>query len=218
MVKTKHSIQEIHRLCTITPVIPVLVVDDIKHAAPLAAALVAGGLTVLEVTLRTPVALDVIKEMAQVDGCIVGAGTLITEMNVKDALEAGAKFGVSPGATNNLIAACEATKLPFLPASATVSEAMRLAERGYVVQKFFPAEALGGPAALQAISEPLPHVNFCPTGGISIKNAKDYLSLSNTLCVGGSWVAPKVLLKKQAWNQITSLASEAMALKPTKKC
>ena len=211
----ERSVQEIHRLCTITPVIPVLMVDEIKHAAPLAAALVAGGLTVLEVTLRTPVALDVIKEMSQVDGCIVGAGTLLSEVNVIDALEAGAKFGVSPGTTNALITACKATQLPLLPASATVSEAMRLSDNGYIVQKFFPAEPLGGPAALDAISACLPNVRFCPTGGISIKNAKDYLKLSNTLCVGGSWIAPKALLKNEAWHKITSRAREAMALQST---
>ena len=169
----------------------------------------------MEVTLRTPAALDVIKEMAQVDGCIVGAGTLLSEVNVAAAMEAGARFGVSPGTTNELITACEAAKLPLLPAAATVSEAMRLYERGYIVQKFFPAEALGGTSTLKAIGAPLPHVSFCPTGGISIENAKDYLRLSNTLCVGGSWVAPKFLLKKEKWNTIANLASEATALRPT---
>ena len=214
MVTSERCSQEIYRICSIAPVIPVLVVDDVKHAAPLAAALVDGGLNVLEVTLRTPAALDVIKEMSQVDGCIVGAGTLLNEINVASALEAGAKFGVSPGSTDALLSACESAKLPLLPASATVSEAMRLYERGYIVQKFFPAEALGGISTLKAISGPLPQVSFCPTGGISIKNAKEYLSISNTVCVGGSWIAPKVLLKKEEWNTITNLAIEATALSP----
>ncbi len=212
---TECASSETHRLCTIAPVIPVLVVDQIKHAAPLAAALVAGGLPVLEVTLRTPVAHDVIKEMANVDGCIVGAGTLLSDVDVTSALEAGAKFGVSPGATDALLGACETANLPLIPGSATVSEAMRLYERGYIVQKFFPAEALGGTATLKAISAPLPQVSFCPTGGISIMNAKDYLCLTNTLCVAGSWVAPSILLKQEKWNTISTLASEAAALKVT---
>ena len=199
-------------LCMMAPVIPVLVVDDAAHAVPLARALVAGGLPVLEVTLRTAAALDVIREMATVTGGIVGAGTLLTPKNVEDAKAAGALFGVSPGATDLILDACEANDLPLLPGVATASEAMRLLERGYTVQKFFPAEANGGAPALKAIGSPIPQVSFCPTGGVSLKNANDYLSLSNTLCVGGSWVAPKDKVLSGDWDGITVLAAVASQL------
>ena len=199
-------------LCNLAPVIPVLVLDDVATARPLAEALVAGGLPVLEVTLRTPVALDVISEMAKVEGGVVGAGTLLTPQDVKNAVDAGATFGVSPGATNTLLEACEAADLPLLPGAATSSEVMRLLERGYRVQKFFPAEANGGAPALKAIGAPLPQVKFCPTGGVSPANAPTYLGLSNTLCVGGSWVAPKDLIAAKDWSAIKALAAVAAAL------
>ena len=199
-------------LCNLAPVIPVLVLDDVATARPLAEALVAGGLPVLEVTLRTPVALDVISEMAKVEGGVVGAGTLLTPQDVKNAVDAGATFGVSPGATDTLLEACEAADLPLLPGAATSSEVMRLLERGYRVQKFFPAEANGGAPALKAIGAPIPQVKFCPTGGVSPKNAPIYLGLSNTLCVGGSWVAPKDLIATKDWSAIKALAAEAAAL------
>ena len=199
-------------LCNLAPVIPVLVLDDVATARPLAEALVAGGLPVLEVTLRTPVALDVISEMAKVEGGVVGAGTLLTPQDVKNAVDAGATFGVSPGATDTLLEACEAADLPLLPGAATSSEVMRLLERGYRVQKFFPAETTGGAPALKAIGAPLPQVKFCPTGGVSPKNAPIYLGLSNTLCVGGSWVAPKDLIAAKDWSAIEALAAEAAAL------
>lgn len=203
---------EAARICGLAPVVPVLVVDDASLAENLAKALVAGGLPALEVTLRTPAALDVIREMAKVEGGVVGAGTLLTTKDVEDAKAAGALFGVAPGATDRLLDACEANDLPLLPGIATSSEAMRLLERGYWVQKFFPAEANGGALALKAIGAPLPQVKFCPTGGVSLKNAPDYLSLSNTLCVGGSWVAPKDLAAKGDWAGITAIAAEAAAL------
>jgi 2-dehydro-3-deoxyphosphogluconate aldolase/(4S)-4-hydroxy-2-oxoglutarate aldolase len=203
---------EAARICGLAPVVPVLVVDDASLAQDLARALVAGGLPALEVTLRTDAALDVIREMAKVDGGIVGAGTLLTTKDVEDAKAAGALFGVAPGATDRLLDACEANDLPLLPGIATSSEAMRLLERGYWVQKFFPAEANGGAAALKAIGAPLPQVKFCPTGGVNLKNAPDYLSLSNTLCVGGSWVAPKDLAAKGDWAGITAIAAEAATL------
>lgn len=199
-------------LCNLAPVIPVLVLDDVATARPLAEALVAGGLPVLEVTLRTPVALDVISEMAKVEGGVVGAGTLLTPQDVKNAVDAGATFGVSPGATDTLLEASEAADLPLLPGAATSSEVMRLLERGYRVQKFFPAETNGGAPALKAIGAPLPQVKFCPTGGVSPKNAPIYLGLSNTLCVGGSWVAPKDLIAAKDWSAIKALAAEAAAL------
>lgn len=200
------------KLCRMAPIIPVIVVEDPAHAKPLAEALVRGGLPVLEVTLRTPAALEVIQEMSKVEGGIVGAGTLLTPADVAAAIEAGAKFGVSPGATDRLLDAVEEADLPTLPGAATSTEVMRLLERGYTIQKFFPAEANGGAPALKAIGAPLPQVRFCPTGGVTLKNAPTYLSLSNTLCCGGSWVAPKDLMVAGDWDGITKLAAEAAAL------
>ncbi|MFC7704917.1 bifunctional 4-hydroxy-2-oxoglutarate aldolase/2-dehydro-3-deoxy-phosphogluconate aldolase [Plastorhodobacter daqingensis] len=199
-------------ICLLAPVVPVLVIEDTAHARPLAEALIAGGLPALEVTLRTPAALDVIREMATVPGGVVGAGTLLTPEDVRAAKEAGAQFGVSPGATGRLLDAAEALDLPMLPGAATATEVMWLLERGYTTQKFFPAEAAGGAPALRAIGAPLPQVRFCPTGGISLANARDYLALPNTLCVGGSWVAPKALIEAGDWAGITRLAREASAL------
>ncbi|WP_417270436.1 bifunctional 4-hydroxy-2-oxoglutarate aldolase/2-dehydro-3-deoxy-phosphogluconate aldolase [Celeribacter sp.] len=199
-------------VCALAPVVPVLVVNDVAHARPLAEALIAGGLPALEVTLRTPCALDVIREMAKVEGGVVGAGTLLTPADVKAAVEAGATFGVSPGATDTLLDACEAADLPLLAGTCTASDVMRLLERGYTVAKFFPAEANGGAPALKGIGAPLPQMKFCPTGGISLKNANDYLSLPNTLCVGGSWVAPSDLVVKGDWKAIEELAREAASL------
>ncbi|MDE3079546.1 MAG: bifunctional 4-hydroxy-2-oxoglutarate aldolase/2-dehydro-3-deoxy-phosphogluconate aldolase [Paracoccaceae bacterium] len=199
-------------ICRLAPVIPVLVIDDLAHAEPLARALVAGGLPALEVTLRTPVALDAIRAMARVPGGVVGAGTLLTPEDVAAAKAAGAQFGVSPGATDRILDACEGADLPLLPGAATASEVMALLERGYRVQKFFPAEANGGAPALKAIGEPIPQVKFCPTGGVSPMNVNDYLGLSNVLCVGGSWLAPKDLMAKGDWEGIVALAREAAAL------
>ena len=200
-------------VCRLAPVIPVLVIDDLATARPLAEALVAGGLPALEVTLRTPCALDAIREMAQVPGGVVGAGTLLTPEDVSAAKAAGALFGVSPGATDRLLQACEDADLPLLPGAATATEAMALLERGYTVQKFFPAEASGGAPALKSIGAPLPQIRFCPTGGVSLANAPDYLSLPNTLCVGGSWVAPSGLVTAGDWDGITALARQAAGLK-----
>ena len=205
--------KQARELFNLAPVIPVLVVDDIAHAEPLARALVAGGLPVLEVTLRTPVALGVIAAMRDVPGGIVGAGTLVTPEDVLAAKEAGAKFGVAPGATDSLLQACEDADLPLLAGAATATEAMALLERGYDVQKFFPAEASGGAPALKAIAGPLPQISFCPTGGVSHKNAAHYLALPNTLCVGGSWVAPKNLVAAGDWGAIEELARQASKLK-----
>ena len=212
-MNAQEASEHTQKICGLAPVVPVLVVDDAAHAAPLARALVAGGLPALEVTLRTPAALDVIREMAQVEGGVVGAGTLLTPADVKAAKAAGATFGVSPGATDTLLQACEDEGLPLLPGAATASEAMRLFERGYRVMKFFPAEASGGAPALKGIGAPIPQISFCPTGGVSIKNAMDYLSLPNVICVGGSWVAPKNLVETGDWEGITALAKEAAALK-----
>jgi len=204
--------QKARAVCELAPVIPVLVIHDVAVARPLAKALVAGGLPALEVTLRTACALDVIREMAQVEGGVVGAGTLLTPADVDAAVKAGAKFGVSPGATDTILQACEDADLPLLPGAATSSEVMRLMERGYTTQKFFPAEANGGAPALKAIGAPLPQVKFCPTGGITAASAPTYLALSNTLCVGGSWVAPQNLIDAKDWAAITELAKEACTL------
>ncbi len=199
-------------ICKLAPVIPVLVVHDATQARPLAQALVAGGLPALEVTLRTPAALEVIREMAQVEGGVVGAGTLLTPADVEFAKEAGALFGVSPGATDTLLDACEANELPLLPGAATATEAMWLFERGYRIQKFFPAEANGGAPALKAIGAPIPQIKFCPTGGVTRRNASTYLNLPNTLCVGGSWVAPNDLVTEGDWTAIEELARDAATL------
>jgi len=204
--------QKARAVCELAPVIPVLVIHDVAVARQLAEALVAGGLPALEVTLRTACALDVIREMAQVEGGVVGAGTLLTPADVDAAVKAGAKFGVSPGATDTILQACEDADLPLLPGAATSSEVMRLMERGYTTQKFFPAEANGGAPALKAIGAPLPQVKFCPTGGITAASAPTYLALSNTLCVGGSWVAPQNLIDAKDWAAITELAKEACTL------
>lgn len=199
-------------ICKLAPIVPVLVVHDVAHARPLAEALIAGGLPALEVTLRTDAALEVIAEMAKVEGGVVGAGTLLTPEDVKRAVDAGAKFGVSPGATDILLQAAEDLDLPMLPGAATASEAMRLLERGYDMLKFFPAEASGGAPALKSLASPLPQIRFCPTGGVSTANAESYLSLPNVVCAGGSWVAPDALVRQGDWAAITELARAASQL------
>ena len=200
-------------ICRLALVVPVIVVDDLAHARKLAEALVAGGLPALEVTLRTPVALDAIRAMAEVPGGVVGAGTLLTPADVKAAKAAGAMFGVSPGATDRIIDACCEYDLPLLPGAATATEIMILLEKGFTVQKFFPAEQAGGAPYLKSIGSPIPQVKFCPTGGISLMNARDYLGLPNILCVGGSWVVPKDAMANGDWAMITKLAAEATALR-----
>jgi len=194
------------------PIVPVLVVRDLAHAIPLAEALVAGGLPVVEVTLRTPAAIDVIRAMATVEGCVVGVGTLLSDDDVTAAVDAGAKFGVSPGTTEALVTSCEQHGLPLLGGVATVSEMMRLHERGYDVAKFFPAEASGGAPALKAFSGPMPDFHFCPTGGLNPENVETYLKLPNVLCAGGSWVVPPEYLKSENWQAIESLAAQAAKL------
>lgn len=200
------------QICELAPVVPVLTVPDAAKAEGLAQALVTGGLPALEVTLRTPAALDVIREMAKVEGGVVGAGTLMTPDDVAAAKEAGALFGVSPGATDRILDAAEDVGLPMLPGAATASEVMRLLERGYTMLKFFPAEASGGAPALGALAAPISQVSFCPTGGVSLGNVADYLGLPNTVCVGGSWVAPGALIANEDWDGIEALAREAAAL------
>lgn len=210
---TPQEISQITReICALAPVMPVLVVDDVADAVPLAEALIDGGLVALEVTLRTDAALDVIRAMSEIPGGIVGAGTLLTPADVIAAKDAGARFGVSPGSTIELLEACETHGLPLVPGAVTATEAMCLLSQGYDMLKFFPAEASGGAAALGALSSPLPQLSFCPTGGVSAANAVDYLRLPNVVCVGGSWVAPKQMVRDGDWEGIKALAAKAVNL------
>jgi 2-dehydro-3-deoxyphosphogluconate aldolase/(4S)-4-hydroxy-2-oxoglutarate aldolase len=195
------------------PVIPVLVVDDPAQSVSLGRTLVAGGLPVLEVTLRTSNAFECLAAMARdVEGAIVGAGTVLNAQHLDDSAKAGAQFAVSPGVTEDLLVAASQSPVPLLPGAATASEAMRLLERGYGFQKFFPAEASGGIAALKGIGGPLPQIRFCPTGGVSPANAEAYLSLPNIVCVGGSWITPADLVKRQDWDAIEENAKQASRL------
>ncbi|WP_374420496.1 bifunctional 4-hydroxy-2-oxoglutarate aldolase/2-dehydro-3-deoxy-phosphogluconate aldolase [Novosphingobium arvoryzae] len=180
----------IEDIMLMAPVIPVLTIEEVAHARPIAEALVAGGLPVLEVTLRTSTALDVIREMKQVPGAIVGAGTVLNEYALDDALTAGSEFIVSPGLTESLAKAAIAANVPFLPGTATSSDIMRGLDLGLDRFKFFPAEANGGIPALQAIAAPFGSVRFCPTGGIRAATAPDWLALDAVLCCGGSWLVP----------------------------
>lgn len=196
------------------PVVPVLIVEDVASAVPLARALVAGGLHAIEITMRTPAALDAVKAVAEeVEGAHVGAGTVLNARDFEAAVKAGSTFIVSPGVAPGVLSAAKDSAVPLLPGAATASEVMTLREAGYDVLKFFPAEQAGGSAYLKALSSPLAGTLFCPTGGISLKNAREYLNLPNVVCVGGSWVAPKELVSAGDWAGITKLASEAAALK-----
>ncbi|WP_121702338.1 bifunctional 4-hydroxy-2-oxoglutarate aldolase/2-dehydro-3-deoxy-phosphogluconate aldolase [Streptomyces sp. E5N298] len=197
----------------LAPVVPVVVVDDLADAVPLARALVAGGLPAIEVTLRTPVALDAIRAIAdEVPGAVVGAGTVITAEQVAEVVAAGARFLVSPGWTDALLEAMRASGVPFLPGVSTTSEVVALLERGVREMKFFPAEAAGGTAYLKALAAPLPQARFCPTGGISAASAPEYLALPNVGCVGGSWMLPKDAVAGRDWGRVEALAREAAAL------
>lgn len=199
------------------PVLPVIVIDDAALAADLAAALVAGGVRALEVTLRTPAAFEAISRMrAAVPEACVGAGTVLDGRQWQRAIDAGAQFGVSPGCTPALLDAIGRTAQPFLPGVATVSEAMRAREAGFTALKFFPAEAAGGRALLKSMAGPLPELRFCPTGGIRPDNARDYLALPNVVCVGGSWLVPADALARRDWAHITELARQASALAPSR--
>jgi 2-dehydro-3-deoxyphosphogluconate aldolase/(4S)-4-hydroxy-2-oxoglutarate aldolase len=195
------------------PVVPVVVLHDVAHAVPVARALVAGGLPVIELTLRTPVALDAIEAIArEVPEILVGAGTIVGPHQAKDAQSAGAQFLVSPGTTDALAAAMSDTGLPHLPGAATVSEVLRLLELGYSEMKFFPAENSGGAGFLRSIGSPVPQARFCPTGGITAATAGSYLALPNVGCVGGSWLTPADALRDGDWDRVSRLAAEAAAL------
>lgn len=195
------------------PVIPVLILDDVEAARPIAEALVAGGLRVIEITLRTPNALGVIAEMTKVAGAIVGSGTIRNGEQMARSVDAGCRFMVSPGAAPRLLDAAEGLPIPLLPGTATPTEAMAAADRGYTFLKFFPAEAMGGPQALKSFASPLPDISFCPTGGIDLRNAGSYLALPNVVCVGGSWVVPGEAVASRDFKRIEGLAREAAALR-----
>jgi len=194
----------------LAPVVPVLIIEDEAHAVPLARALVAGGLYALEVTLRTPVALDCIRRIAgEVEGAVVGAGTVTTASARQAAADNGAKFAVSPGLIDGEGAD---GPTPLLPGVATATELMRGLRAGFTHFKLFPANVVGGVGALKAFSSPFPQATFCPTGGIDVKNAPDYLALPNVICVGGSWVAPADAVRAGDWGRITDLARAASQL------
>jgi 2-dehydro-3-deoxyphosphogluconate aldolase/(4S)-4-hydroxy-2-oxoglutarate aldolase len=208
--ETRDGHLTIAELMAKAPVIPVLAIDDPDHAVPLGRALVAGGLPVLEVTLRTPAALEALSRMAaQVEGAVVGAGTVLTRAMREQAIAAGARFAVSPGLIPGETPGGPA---PLLPGVATASELMAGLAAGFTRFKLFPANVVGGPAALKAFASPFPQARFCPTGGVSAANAADYLALANVLCVGGSWVAPADAVRTGDWDRITALAREAAAL------
>lgn len=200
------------QILTSGPVVPVIVINKLEHAVPLAKALVAGGVRVLEVTLRTACALDAIRAIAkEVPDAIVGAGTVINPQQLREVTEAGAQFAISPGLTEDLLQAANAGTIPLIPGISTVSELMLGLDQGLREFKFFPAEANGGVKALQAIAGPFPQVRFCPTGGISPANYRDYLALNSVHCIGGSWLVPNDALESGDYDRITSLAREAVA-------
>lgn len=200
-------------LLSVVPVIPVVVIDDLAHAVPVARALVEGGLPVIELTLRTPVALDAIRAIAtEVPEILIGAGTIVSPGQAKLAVDAGAQFLVSPGSTPTLLAAMADSGVPFLPGTATVSEVLAVLEAGFTEMKFFPAEASGGASYLASLASPLPDARFCPTGGITSSSASSYLALPNVGCVGGSWITPGGLLEAGAWKQVSALAAAAATL------
>ncbi|GIH96160.1 bifunctional 4-hydroxy-2-oxoglutarate aldolase/2-dehydro-3-deoxy-phosphogluconate aldolase [Planobispora siamensis] len=202
-------------LLDIAPVVPVVVIDDAETAVPLARALVAGGLPVIEVTLRTAPALEAVRRIAaEVPEAVIGTGTVRTADDVRASAQAGAKFLVSPGSTAALVDAMQDSGLPFLAGVATASEVMTLAERGLTEMKFFPAEAAGGLPYLKSLAGPLPDVRFCPTGGIRLATAPDYLALPNVGCVGGTWLTPADALATGDYARVEKLAAEAAALRP----
>lgn len=207
------DIARIEQVMCAAPVIPVLIVEDPKKAVPMAEALVRGGLPAIEITLRTAHALEAINAVNEhVEGAIVGAGTVLNGKHYDAAVSAGARFIVSPGATENLLDAADDHAVPLLPGAATASEVMRLLERGYSRLKFFPAEQAGGAAYLKSLSSPLAGAKFCPTGGVSLDKAPTYLSLPNVLCVGGSWIADAKAIATEDWSGIEERARAAAAL------
>ncbi len=203
------NVAQLTPILSAAPVVPVIVLDDLEAAVPLARALVKGGLPALEVTLRTPNALSIIKAMANVEGAFVGSGTVRNRAQIEQSIEAGAQFMVSPGAPLNLLSDALEYDVPLLPGVSTATEAMAAADAGYSYLKLFPAEAVGGAKLLKSFASPLPDLKFCPTGGVSPQNAMDYLSLPNVICVGGSWIVPSDAIKNRDFDKIEALAREA---------
>lgn len=198
----------------LSPVMPVVVIDDAAHAEPLARVLLASGISTIEVTLRTPAALDAIRAIGDAaPEMIVGAGTVLSLDDLEAAIDAGARYALSPGGTPKLLKAARNAKIPFIPGVATSSEIMRGLDLGYSCFKFFPAEQLGGVAAIKAQAGPLPAARFCPTGSITVEKAPAYLALDNVLCVGGSWVAPAEMIRAENWASIEATAKLAAGLK-----
>jgi 2-dehydro-3-deoxyphosphogluconate aldolase / (4S)-4-hydroxy-2-oxoglutarate aldolase len=205
---------DISAIAALAPVVPVLTIERTADAVPLARALVKGGLPVLEITLRTEEALAALAAIAaEVPDAVVGAGTVLQPRQFDDVTRAGARFAVSPGCTPALVTAARAAGLPFLPGIQTVSEALVLAEQGFGLMKFFPADVAGGLAWLKAVAAPLAGLRFCPTGGVGAESAQTYLSLANVACVGGSWVAPRDAVAAGDWARIERLAAAAAKLK-----
>lgn len=205
---------DISAIAALAPVVPVLTIERTADAVPLARALVKGGLPVLEITLRTEAALAALAAIAaEVPDAVVGAGTVLQPRQFDDVTRAGARFAVSPGCTPALVTAARAAGLPFLPGIQTVSEAMVLAEQGFGLMKFFPADVAGGLAWLKAVAAPLAGLRFCPTGGVGAETAQTYLSLANVACVGGSWVAPRDAVAAGDWVRIERLAAAAAKFK-----
>ena len=197
------------------PVIPVIVIEDVAQAVPLARALVAGGIRVLEVTLRTQAGLEAIRAIArEVGDAIVGVGTITRPEHFEQAQQAGARFGVSPGLTDALIRAAQASRMPLLPGVMTPSDVIAARNAGFVALKLFPAQQAGGIGMLKAMAGPFPDVTFCPTGGVTAESASAFLALSNVGCVGGSWLTPPAMVRSGDWAAITALAREAAKLRP----
>lgn len=207
------SFRPVIEIMRIGPVIPVIVIDEVKDAVPLARALVAGGVRVLEVTLRTPAALEAIRAIsAVVEEAIVGVGTITRSQDFEASLKAGAQFAVSPGLTPSLITASRDTELPFLPGTMTPSDIIAAREAGFTELKLFPALQAGGIGMLRALASPFSDVTFCPTGGISAQTAPDFLSLPNVACVGGSWLVPSEAVRARDWEKISKLARAAAVM------
>jgi 2-dehydro-3-deoxyphosphogluconate aldolase/(4S)-4-hydroxy-2-oxoglutarate aldolase len=205
--------EAIAEILALAPVVPVLIIDDVEKAIPLARALVAGGLPVLEITLRTPGAIDAIRRIGkEVPNGVVGAGTVINPAQYQAVADAGARFVVSPGHSAALLDAAQNSPVPFLPGAVTPTEVIELVSAGYRYLKFFPAEPAGGIPMLKAFASPLPEVRFCPTGGIDLAKAPQYLALPNVVAVGGSWVAPADAIASGDWGRIEELAREASQL------
>jgi 2-dehydro-3-deoxyphosphogluconate aldolase/(4S)-4-hydroxy-2-oxoglutarate aldolase len=211
---TDHPQNGLEDILCLAPVVPVVVIEHLADAVPLARALVDGGLPAIEITLRTEAALDAIRFIAaEVEGAVVGAGTVLNPRQLEAAREAGARFAVSPGATDALLEAAASLGAPLLPGIANASEAMALIARGYQFAKFFPAEPAGGAPYLQALASPLPQLRFCPTGGVTLGSAPSYLALPNVICVGGSWMLKPEAIAARDWSTVTAASKRAAQLR-----